>query len=338
MQGKRELISDLCAATGATWLLERIPQRPVLLVLNYHRIGDKDAAPYDPGLFSCTAEEFDWQIAYYKRNFRMSTLDEVLGLLSGETRLADPRVLITFDDGYIDNYQLAYPVLRRHGVQGVFFLPTSFTGTGRIPWWDEVAYIVKHARTKQFRLDYPRPQDFDLVRDGIERTIMCVLRLYKEPEMRDSARFVEQLESACDSSRPGPGAERCFLNWDEARQMQQGGMAFGSHTHRHEILSKLKAQEQLEELRISRQILEKELGRTIDTLAYPVGARDTFSPETVDALRQAQYRAAFSFYKGFNTAGSMAPFDIRRCGVDQQSRKRLRLQTAIGSHAGNRWF
>jgi peptidoglycan/xylan/chitin deacetylase (PgdA/CDA1 family) len=338
MRGKRELISDLCAATGATWLLERIPRRAVLLVLNYHRIGDKDAAPYDPGLFSCTAEEFDWQIDYLQRHFRMTTLDEVLSLLSGESRLAEPRVLITFDDGYIDNYQLAYPVLRRHGVQGVFFLPTSFTGASRIPWWDEVAYIVKHARRKQFRLEYPRPQDFDLAGDGMERSIMCILRLYKEPEMRDHARFVEQLESACDSTRPGPGAERCFLNWDEAREMQQGGMAFGSHTHRHEILSKLPAREQLEELRLSRQILEKELGRTIDTLAYPVGRRDTFSPETVDALRQAEYRAAFSFYTGFNTAGSIAPFDIRRCGVDRQSRKRLRLQTAIGSHAGNRWF
>jgi hypothetical protein len=69
-----------------------------------------------------------------------------------------------------------------------------------------------------------------------------------------------------------------------------------------------------------------------------VGARDTFSAETVEALRRANYRAAFSFYAGFNGAGSIAPFDIRRCGVDQQSRKRLRLQTAIGARASNVWF
>jgi hypothetical protein len=167
---------------------------------------------------------------------------------------------------------------------------------------------------------------------------MYVLRLYKQPEMRDHGRFVEQLERACGSSRPGSGAQRCFLDWNEAREMQQGGMAFGSHTHNHEILSKLPAASQFEELRQSREILESELGRPIDTLAYPVGARDTFSVETIEALRQAKYRAAFSFYTGFNTAGSMAPFDIRRCGVDQQSRKRLRLQTALGSHAGNVWF
>jgi peptidoglycan/xylan/chitin deacetylase (PgdA/CDA1 family) len=156
--------------------------------------------------------------------------------------------------------------------------------------------------------------------------------------MRDPGRFVEQLEEACDSARPGAAAQRCFLDWNEAREMQQGGMAFGSHTHSHEILSKLPADGQLQELRLSREILEKELGRPIDILAYPVGARDTFSAETINALRQANYRAAFSFYTGFNPAGAIAPFDIRRCGVDQQSRKRLRLQTAIGSRAGNLWF
>jgi peptidoglycan/xylan/chitin deacetylase (PgdA/CDA1 family) len=338
MRGKRELVSDLCAATGVTWLLERIPHRPVLMILNYHRIGDPNAAEYDPGLFSCTAEEFDWQLAYLKRRFRTTTLAEVLGLLAGEIRLTEPRVLITFDDGYIDNYQLAYPILRRHGVQGVFFLPTAFAGTGRIPWWDEISYIVRHSRRKHFRLEYPQPQDFDIEAHGVAECIMYVLRLYRQPAMRDHGRFVEQLERVCDSARPGSRAQRCFLDWNEAREMQQGGMAFGSHTHNHEILSKLPRATQLEELQLSREILERELGRKIDTLAYPVGARDTFSAETVEALRQANYRAAFSSYTGFNTAGSIAPFDIRRCYVEQQSHQRLRLQTAIGSRAGNVWF
>jgi peptidoglycan/xylan/chitin deacetylase (PgdA/CDA1 family) len=120
--------------------------------------------------------------------------------------------------------------------------------------------------------------------------------------------------------------------------MVQGGMAFGSHTHNHEILSKQTAAAQLEELTVSRRILEAELKQSVDTLAYPVGARDTFSPDTVAALKQAKYRAAFSFYTGFNLAGSMTPFDIRRCGVDQQARSRLRLQTAVGALAGNVWF
>lgn len=338
MQGKKDLAANICAATGATWLLERIPRQPVLMILNYHRIGDAHATEYDSGTFSATAGEFDWQIGYLKRHYRMTSLDDVLRLLDGEERLAEPRALITFDDGYLDNYQLAFPVLRKHGVQGVFFVPTAFTGTNRIPWWDTIAYVVRHSCHPRFRLTYPRSDQFDVLAEGVDRAIMRVLRLYKEPEMRDPDRFLEELERACEASRPGGGVQRCFLNWDEAREMIRGGMAFGSHTHNHEILSKLPAPSQFEELRLSREILESELKQTVDTLAYPVGARDTFSSETQDALRRAGYRASFSFYGGFNRQSSIAPFDIRRCGVEPHSHNRLRLQTALGSLTGSVWF
>jgi len=338
VRGKRELVAKVCSVTGATWLLERVPRRPVLMILNYHRIGDANATDYDPGVFSCGADEFDWQIGHLKRHYRMTTLDEVLGLLAGDGQLSEPLVLITFDDGYIDNYQIAYPVLRRHGVQGVFFVPTAFAGTSRIPWWDAIAYTVRRARRTRFRLEYPQPEEFDLAAEGAARCIMRVLRLYRQPAMRDHDRFVEDLERVCESSRPGSDAQRCFLDWNEAREMQRGGMAFGSHTHNHEILSKLPASRQLEELTLSREILENELKQQIDTLAYPVGGRDTFSSETIEALRKAQYRAAFSFYSGFNKAGSIEPFDIRRCGVEMLTRGRFRLQTTVGSLTGSLWF
>lgn len=328
----------MCAASGATWLVERLPRKPVLMVLNYHRIGDPDATEYDPGPFSCTVEEFDWQLAYLKRHYRMTTLAEVLGLLANGARLTEPRVLITLDDGYIDNYQFAFPVLRRHDVQGVFFLPTAFTGTNRVPWWDAIAYIVKRSRHPRFRIRYPQPAEFDLAAGGAALCVMQVLRLYRQPTMRDHDRFVGDLEEACGCSRPDGDARRCFLDWDEAREMQRGGMVFGSHTHNHEILSKLSAQTQFEELRVSREILESELKEKIETLAYPVGVRHTFASETLVALRQAEYRAAFSNYYGFNKARSMAAFDIRRCGMERHDRSRWRLQTALGTVTGSLWF
>src|SRR5262249_43240345 len=158
-----------------------------------------------------------------------------------------------------------------------------------IPWWDTIAYIAKHSRRPQFQLTYPRSETFDTAAEGTNRTVMRILNLYKLPEMRDGERFLEELERACESSRPN-GDDRCFLNWEEAREMVSGGMAFGSHTHNHEILSKLPPARQFEELQVSREILEAELKQTVDTLAYPVGGRDTFSPDTVQALRKAAYR------------------------------------------------
>ena len=318
-----------------TRLLEAVPKRQVLMILNYHRIGTADDTAYDSGVFSCTKQEFEWQIAYLKRFYRMATLEQIMQMLEGAA-LLEPAVLITFDDGYVDNHQVAFPILRHHGVQAVFFVPTAFVGTGRLPWGDVIAYIVKRSRKVRISLRHPEPIVFDLAKEGIDRCIMQILRLHKQPSMQDQNGFIDELEEACESSRPHD--TRRFLNWDEAREMQQAGMAFGSHTHTHEILSELPRERQLEELVVSREILQHELRSSVETLAYPIGKPTTFSEDTVAALRQAGYRAAFSHYGGFNRPGMMQQFNICRFAIDGQSEARLRLQTSLGTLTGSLWF
>ncbi len=328
MRGKRELLAQMCSRTGLTRILETLPQRRALIILNYHRIGNADETPFDSGVFSATAEQLDSQLAYLKRRFHMATLEDVFAMMGGDS----PRgtsVLVTFDDGYLDNYTMAFPILRSHGVQAVFFLPTAFIGTGKLPWWDTIAYIIKRSAKKSIHLEYPEPAKFDLAVDGGKRASKEILRLFTHPAMKDPERFLADLEGECEVSRPKAETERCFLNWNEAREMQQHGMAFGSHTHSHEILTKLSPERQREEVRSSREILERQLNRRIDILAYPVGLKHCFSSDTVRVLEQAGYRAAFSFYGGWNRTGEIRPFDIRRYGVANPSFARFRLQTIL---------
>src|SRR5947209_10447395 len=102
MHGKREQIARVCSLSGFTRVLESLPQRRVLIILNYHRVGNAAETPFDSGVFSATAEEFDSQIAYFKRRFHLATLEEALAMLKGDGPLRTS-VLITFDDGYLDN-------------------------------------------------------------------------------------------------------------------------------------------------------------------------------------------------------------------------------------------
>jgi len=259
LPSKREYAALWSARVGFTALLERLPQRPSLIVLNYHRIGNAEQTPYDPGTFSATATEFDQQISCLKKRFRLVTLEEAFSFAMGQVSLRHTCVLITFDDGYLDNYTQAFDILRAHGVQGVFFLPTYFIGTSHLPWWDVIAYIVKCSQQRQIRLEYPTKAVFDLDREDLHSVLRRILMFFKQPAVKDSQRFLWGLEEACGASRPGESAERCFLSWQEAQEMQNAGMAFGSHTHSHEILSKLPDEQQYEELVHSRQILENHL-------------------------------------------------------------------------------
>ena len=334
MHGKKEMLAQVSAYSGATWVLELLPGTPSLLILNYHRVGEAERTPYDSGIFSATASEFAWQVGYLKRRFPIVTLPEAVEIVHGRSVPERTVVLLTFDDGYRDNFDEVFPVLRRHGVSATFFLPTAFIGTGVLPWWDVIAYLVKTSREVRVRLSYPEPAEFDLAPPARARSIMAILKLFKRPAMTDTERFLRELEAACGTTRPAGETERCFLSWEEARAMQRAGMCFGSHTHTHEILSRLSEARQVEELEVSREIMERELDRQIDTLAYPVGQPDTFSGATVAALEKTRYRTAFSFYSGVNRPGQIQPFDVRRSGVDGESRAVFRLRTTLRATTG----
>ncbi len=110
MQHKKEILARALEMTGLGALVRRFRPWQGLLVLNYHRIGDPQATLLDSGVFSATQEQFDDQLAWLKKHA------DVIRLADLDSALANPRdqyVLITFDDGYLDNYELALPVLQR---------------------------------------------------------------------------------------------------------------------------------------------------------------------------------------------------------------------------------
>jgi peptidoglycan/xylan/chitin deacetylase (PgdA/CDA1 family) len=336
--GKRELLSHGLLWSGAAFLLSHLPARDSLLVLNYHRIGDPDVDLFDPGVFSATAEQLNDQISYLNRRVSLVTLDEALAFIHGtvKDRTRRCRVLITFDDGYLDNYDIAYPILRSLGVRGVFFLVTSMVGSGQVPWWDHIAYLVKTARRRKFSLRYPEQLAVDLDKNSLHESLRAILKLFKSPENSNPSRFIQELAAKADG-KDLPGTLRRFLNWDEAREMAAGGMAIGSHTHSHPVLSQLEPYQQLEELSTSRKILKNELGFEANALAYPVGSRTSFTDQTQKVAQDSGYRAAFSFYGGTNLPGKTSPYDVNRIAIDNQSWSRFRVQTAVCRFTGRYW-
>lgn len=332
MAGRQHQLAKLATDLGLTRLLELVPRRPSLLILNYHRIGDATATPFDSGVFSCTAQELEEQVLYLQRQFRVVNLPDALDLLDGRRPLRDPTVLLSFDDGYLDNYQLAFPVLARHGVPAVFFLPTAFIGTGQLPWWDNIASIIKRTHRPTISLRFAPNRTFDLSPPHHEDSIWQLLELYKHSSVTDGERFLVDLEEACGVSRTSETTTPLFLSWAQARQMQAAGMHFGSHTHTHRILSKLPFPEQHQELQVSRDILQAELGAPMDLFAYPVGDRSSFNADTFRALAETGYRHAFSFISGVNRprlAKPAHPWAIPRIGVFSGSLSTLRLQSSL---------
>lgn len=333
---KRDALAACCRYSGLTRALELLPDKPLLLVLNYHRICDGARTTGDSDVFSCTAEQFEEHVRFLKRRLRLTTLDEVIEIAEKRQRPRGPVALLTFDDGYLDNYEVAFPVLASHGIQAAFFLATGFIGSNHVPWWDAAAHIVKHSRKRKIRLGIPPYPEIDLDAKGPLSPTSQIMGVYQDGGRGASETFLAMLEEACESSRPD-GSARCFMNWEEAGAMLRGGMAIGSHTHTHQILSKLTEEEQLAELTDSKRILEARLGAPVQALSYPVGHRNSFSTATRAAAVSAKYRAAFSYYNGFNRYSAVDPYDIRRLHI-YPSPARFSLQVSLAAVSGSYWF
>src|SRR5687767_12679385 len=111
MPSKREMITPVLVRTGAAKMMRGAMPWAGVMTLNYHRIGDGSKSDFDRGLWSATEEQFDRQLKFVKKNFDVigaGDLPEVCKRRKGRN------LLITFDDGYLDNFESAFPILKRN--------------------------------------------------------------------------------------------------------------------------------------------------------------------------------------------------------------------------------
>lgn len=325
--------------SGFSSLLSLLPAKDSLLVLTYHRVGDDESDSWNPAVFSATADEFDAQVSYVKRKHALVTLEEALAFVDGTDRNKSSRcrVLFTFDDGYLDNYEIAFPILKSHGAQGVFFLCSNMVGSGYVPWWDHIAYLIKSGIRKKFSLVFPESLDVDIEKNGLRESLRSILDLYKTAENLDLDRFIRELKDAV-GGKDLPADTRRFLTWDEAREMLEGGMAIGAHTHTHPMLSKLSEDEQRREIAQSRAIIGEKLGIRVDAFAYPFGSRKAFTRTTEKIAEETGFRSAFSFYGNVtNQRQNLERYNLKRVCVGTQSWARMKMQTEFCRVSGAFW-
>lgn len=329
---KREFLARRLRDAGALCLLERLARRPVLLVVTLHRIGDPAASPYYRPVFSATPDALRELLRWLRDRFRVLALDEA----AERPEVREPSALVTFDDGYRDNFDAAWPVLSALGVPATFFLPTDFLERPRLPWWDHAAYVIGRTGRGRFTLDWPEPLTIEPGPGDRSGAVERVIRLYLDGKVPDEARFRAHLEDRAGVAVDEAGLGReLFLSWDQVRRLVEGGMAVGSHAHGHPRLSALPEDAQRAELVTSKRLLEERTGREVRALAYPFGWEGTYTALTERLAREAGYRLAFTAREGVNRPGSLDPFALRRLAVGSADspalfRARAALQTAFG--------
>jgi peptidoglycan/xylan/chitin deacetylase (PgdA/CDA1 family) len=292
-------LTGLARATGLDGLLARLlGVRPTPLVLAYHRVVE-DCAAYGPHtippmLVSCAMLErhLDW----VGRRYRFVTLDELGERLESGT--ADPRLAaVTFDDGYADLYEHAFPLLRRKGIPATIFVVSDLIGTSR-PFLHDRLFALLHQAAGDER---PRVPVTEILRQhGIEVAglggllgdpLAAVARLLNGLSLSDAERAADILEQVTGKAAPADFTTMRPLSWEALEAMAPHGISVGSHSRSHALLTQASERKRNDEIAGSRRILEERLGTEIRQFAYPDGR---WNLDIVETVARSGYRFAYT--------------------------------------------
>ncbi len=324
MQHKKELLARALELTGVGSLMRRLRPWNGLVVLNYHRIGDAASTPLDAGVYSATQDQFDQQLGWLK------THADVIGLADLETALSGAAgrfVLITFDDGYIDNFDLGLPVLQRHALPATFFITTGFIDERRVAWWDDISWMVKHAQRRQWPArmtsgDGPRPEWSAADAPGVTRAL---LQTYKGLATDQGPALLDEIADATGAGRcPFTSDAAPWMTWSHIRRLREAGHSIGAHTVTHPVLARCPRAQQQFEIGESKRRIEEVLGTPVTSFSYPVGTVDAFTAETAELMSEAGIRWAFNFQGGY--------LDSRRARTaDRYSLPRIAMEPELSA-------
>ena len=296
------------------------------LVLMYHRVAEPDADTWD---LAVSPTNFEQQLQVLKQLGTVISTVELVEQLQ-KRRLKNRSIAITFDDGYLDNYTNAGPLLVHHQLPATFFIVSGNVGLTQEFWWDELAAILL--------LSERLPGSFSLVLPG---EVQLTADLQTEQQLTPELQQKHQHWRASNTSPPTRRAALFYQLWqhlkplaapaqqivlqqlrawaslpntvrpayqsismNQLRELSANPLfSIGAHTATHPALASHPAAVQEHELAAGQQAMREAISQPVELLAYPYG---NYSNETAIIVAQLGFKAAFTTDTRLITVGNEA--------------------------------
>ncbi|MBF0343626.1 MAG: polysaccharide deacetylase family protein [Nitrospirae bacterium] len=320
----------LIASNGLTrlGLLERcirlrdtLTQKPHTVFLMYHRVVARQKADEVFSLPQIVVyqDSFERQMEYLSSHYRVLSLDQYIESIKGRIPLPSKTAVITFDDGWRDNFLYAFPLLKKFNLPATIFLTTGFIATNRMFWQESVIFLV--SRLLSLRLD----TNECFLRHGLENVLPLLSKLSaidNNPVMLELIDTLKQVDISTLTAltqcmretlnvQELPYAENMFLDWTQIIEMQQSLITFGSHGISHQLLDTCGDDVIAEELTESKKTIEGRLSSQVKSFAYPNG---NYNSKIIERLKEAGYEVGVTVLPGLNTPQT-DPFQLKRINI-----------------------
>lgn len=321
LKQKIKRVAQLFAARFG--LHNRTHSEPQLLILMYHRVlpgNDQRTVFEEPGM-TVTPQTFKNNLSLLSDYFEFVSLSDWIERKNNGQALPPKACAITFDDGWADNYEFAYPILREAKVPATIFVVANMIGTNKQFWPERLARLLYaiaienpqywQAASLKWLQSARTDFTFSSTPPTREQISQIVAHAKQNSDYENHARLDQINNELNINTLPSKAS---LLSWAQLKEMTAGGLVeVGSHTCNHIRLDDHTPLDILEsEILNSQQHIEKHIGMTIKTFCFPNG---DYSLTALEHVRQ-NYLGAVSTANGWNGRHSDIHL-LRRIGIHE---------------------
>lgn len=297
------------------WKNSVVDRSPKLLVVVYHRV-----LPYVTSNFLDTIVSeatFIRQLDTLARRYSVVSLEDAIARGESGGNLRSVQVVLTFDDGYWDNYEIVFPILKKKGLRASFFTVTGFISSGKPLWdWELVQLLQRSAHIRRIDVEGEVQEQRSLEsRLDFALRVLERLKSVRRDVVFEAIEWLRQ--HGTDNGSVNSGHDSC-MTWEQVRTMSQSGMEIGSHSVTHRSLARIPLEEAIREIKQSKQEIENRTQKECLHFAFPFGSALDYSQTLIDEVKKAGFDTSLLNIHGYN-----------RLPTDRFSLKRIIMTESI---------
>ncbi|MFK5986456.1 MAG: polysaccharide deacetylase family protein [Pseudomonadota bacterium] len=287
---KRSLLHQLqrvLYVTGCTRLHNHMVRPEGAIILMYHSIVDDNIAPFIHPGYSISMSVFEQQMQLLKNQYNVIDMASLVKKIDNNEKISAKTVVITFDDGYLNNLQIAAPILEKYQLPATLFLCTAYVSRAESQWVDQLHSMLQFRSCE--KINWQDNSSFNLQKDNDFCAFFSLISsqlLIAETEQRK-----QLLSQLWDKLQPTREIPKLTMNWDGVRDLKQRYPLFelALHTHEHMDLTRLSSTQLEQELLDCIQTFEQQLGFKAQFFSYPYGR---YNPYIVKKIEQLGLKSA----------------------------------------------
>jgi peptidoglycan/xylan/chitin deacetylase (PgdA/CDA1 family) len=293
----KDLVKKALIGSGALrWLARR--RGKSVAILMYHSVLEEPEQVRDSlGGIALSTKAFEGQMEVLAREFHPIDLERAGQFVMGEVDLPERAVVVTFDDGYTDNYEVAMPILDRLGVPATFYVTVDCIERRTLPWPSRLRFAFRTTDKKTWTDTTGKSWSLSSAEER-EKAYLSACDQFCKLSGNTLETEVVRAERELETMLPN-GAGDLMMTWEQVKVLEKKGHIVGSHTMTHPNMAFLKLEDLRRELNDSKRVMESYLGGSVRHLSYPCPALfPNWTQQTTEESQRAGYRTAVTTNDG----------------------------------------